>query len=420
MRILYLTQWFEPEPAFKGQQFAQRLATQGNDVEVATGFPNYPGGKLYAGHRLRPYVRTTTADGLTLHRLWLYPSHDRSAIGRALNYISFFLSCLVFLLVKGGRYDAVYVYHPPLTPSLAAVLAAKLYRFRIVMDVQDLWPDSVAASGMASSAVSKFLSKLCRFVYRGVDQIIAQTDGMRARIIERGVPAAKVTRIYNWATYRERDTQPRIRPETFADHVNLVYGGNVGQAQALMHVVAAAQEAARAFPKLRLHIFGSGIERDVLMHHLRDRSDSNLVLHAPVDRHDMDRIFDEADILIMHLRRDPLYEFTMPSKAQHYLACGKPIVAGIEGETARILSSSGAALVSPPEDAERMARSIVEFCSLHPSEREALGKKAREFYLANFDMKNAIACTQRVLCSATTNERSFDATAKAPPVERQR
>ena len=101
MRILYLTQWFDPEPAFKGAQFARALADRGHEVEVATGFPNYPGGKLYSGFRVRPCRRETIA-GLTVHRLALYPSHDRSSLGRIANYLSFFLSALLFGLSRGG------------------------------------------------------------------------------------------------------------------------------------------------------------------------------------------------------------------------------------------------------------------------------------------------------------------------------
>lgn len=239
MRILYLTQWFEPEPAFKGEQFADMLAAKGHEVEVATGFPNYPGGKLYAGHRLRPYWRMTTASGRAVHRLWLYPSHDGSTVGRALNYGSFFLSCLLFLLARGRRYDAVYVYHPPLTPALAAILARWFHRYRVIVDVQDLWPDSVLASGMLPKWLGQSLGALCRFVYRAADGIVAQTEGMRDRILAHGAEPERVTRIYNWATYQEGGQKSAAPAERPAGHPSLIYGGNIGQAQSLLHVVRA-------------------------------------------------------------------------------------------------------------------------------------------------------------------------------------
>src|SRR6187551_3181899 len=86
MRILYLTQWFEPEPAFKGLAFAKALVERGHEVEVVTGFPNYPIGKVYPGYRVRAYQREVI-DGIVVHRVPLYPSHDRSSFRRGLNYI---------------------------------------------------------------------------------------------------------------------------------------------------------------------------------------------------------------------------------------------------------------------------------------------------------------------------------------------
>jgi glycosyltransferase involved in cell wall biosynthesis len=391
MRILYLTQWFEPEPAFKGAQFAEELARRGFDVEVATGFPNYPGGRLYPGYKLRPYRMDGTAGEIPVHRLWLYPSHNRSPLRRALNYLSFFLSSLIFGLVRGWRYDIVYVYHPPITPSLAMALISRLYGFRLILDIQDLWPDSVAASGMASKRTSRILERICRFVYRRADHIITQSDGMRQRLIDRGVPSAKISRIYNWATYRPNAAVAAGQmPDDFADAVNVVYGGNLGQAQALMHVVRAAEVARHVVPTLRLHFFGDGIERDMLLRSVEAHPGADARIHGPVDRQRMDRVFDHADILIMHLKRDPLYEFTIPSKTQHYMACAKPIIAGINGEAAIILEQSGGAVVCPPEDDRALAAALIELGRLSASQRQTMGRRARDHYQAHFSMASAI------------------------------
>jgi colanic acid biosynthesis glycosyl transferase WcaI len=398
MRILYLTQWFEPEPAFKGAGFADELAARGHLVEVATGFPNYPGGRLYPGFRLRPYRRDETPGGVRVHRLFLYPSHDRSAVGRALNYISFFFSCLVFCLLRGRHFDVIYVYHPPITPSLAAALVARLYRVRLVVELQDLWPDSVGASGMVPASVTRLLSGICDFVYRRAYHVVVQSKGMRQALIERGIPAEKVTRIYNWASYSPaQDTEDIPEPPQFKGHVNVVYGGNIGQAQALEYVVEAMEAARRMVPALRLHLFGDGIEREALKRMAASRPGADVVFHPPVPRKQMDRIFDQADILVMHLNRDPLYEFTIPSKMQHYLACGKPIVAGIAGEAGDILERSRAAFVCVPEDSEGLATGLVKAGRMEAAERAAMGRRARAFYERNFSMAAALERTLRLL-----------------------
>ena len=190
MRLAYVTQWFEPEPnIIKGLAFVRALQAAGHDVTVITGFPNYPAGRLYPGYRLRR-IQHETIDGLPIVRLPLYPSHDNSSVRRSLNYLSFFLSAFIYLLLRRSKFDLAYVYHPPITVGLAAALV----RIPFVLDVQDLWPDTIAATGM--SGASKLVGPLgatCRFVYRRASAIIAQSGGIRRSLIERGVLAESLT-----------------------------------------------------------------------------------------------------------------------------------------------------------------------------------------------------------------------------------
>lgn len=403
MRILFLTQWFEPEPAFKGIAFAAALKARGHEVEVATGFPNYPGGKLYAGYSVRPYRHETMRD-ISVHRLAIWPSHDRSSIGRIANYLSFFLSVLLFGIVRGGRYDLVYVYHPPITPAAAAAIFCRLHGKPLVVEIQDLWPDSVGASGMANSRLTRILGEVCNFVYRGAARIIPQSDRMLDRLRDRGVPASKLHRIYNWATYRSADETGDLLPagltNAFADHFNIVYGGNLGQAQALDSLIDAAILAASEFPNIHLHLFGDGIEREYLSAHVERVGDGKVTLHGGVSRGSMDRVFDKADLLAVQLKDDPLYALTIPSKVQHYLACGVPIVAGLTGEAAELLQASGAALVCPPQDVGALAAAIKSVAAMQFIERRSMGRNGRRYYEDNFGFERAIDETVREIQKA--------------------
>lgn len=410
MRILYLTQWFDPEPAFKGADFVAAIAARGHNVEVATAFPNYPGGKVYPGYRIRPYARHTLC-GFTVHRLCLFPSHDRSSLGRMANYLSFFMSALVFGLWRGRRYDAVYVYHPPITPGLAAALFCMIHRKPMVIEIQDLWPDSVIASGMAGGRIEHVLRVLCNFVYRRASHIISQSDGMRTQLINRGVPRDKLTRIFNWSTY-----QPAANCETpvgagmllpaFEGRFNLVYGGNLGQAQGLAAVIKAASEARKLCPELHLHLFGHGIETDMLKELAKQIAPGGVTFHGLIDRAGMDRVFDQADVLVMHLKDDPLYDITLPSKMQHYLACGKPIIAGVQGEAAMLLQHSGAAKVCRPGDAAQMASAMVELAKMPTPQRAYLGESGKRFYDTHmaFDraMDQTVAIVEKAVRVRTT------------------
>ncbi len=198
-RVLFLTQWFEPEPIMKGLRFAQGLVDAGFEVEVATGFPNYPTGKLAPGYRLRPYA-SEMMEGIQVHRLFLVPGHDTSALGRAANYISFFLSALVFCMLQGRKFDVIYVYHPPITVGLAAAISGWMTRTPFILDVQDLWPESVVASGFnGADRIGGILARVCEFVYCRASLVVSQSRAMKEALVDRGVEPDKAVTIFNWA-----------------------------------------------------------------------------------------------------------------------------------------------------------------------------------------------------------------------------
>src|SRR5207237_1222762 len=148
-RVLLLTQWFEPEPTFKGLVFARELVQRGYEVEVVTGFPNYPGGKIYAGYQVS-LLRRELLEGVEITRVPLYPSHDSSALRRVANYLSFAIAAMVYCLFFASKPDAVYVYQLPTLGAVAALIRV-VRGVPFVFDVQDIWPDTLRATGMVHS-----------------------------------------------------------------------------------------------------------------------------------------------------------------------------------------------------------------------------------------------------------------------------
>lgn len=171
-RVLLLTQWFDPEPTFKGLVFARELVRLGFDVEVVTGFPNYPGGKVYAGYKIK-LIQRECIDGVQITRLPLYPNHDQSAIKRVINYASFAASALFYGVFIAKRADVMYAYHPPLTVGVAASLIRWLRGTPLVYDIQDMWPDTLRATGMLNNPRAlRLVGRVCDWVYRRVDQLV--------------------------------------------------------------------------------------------------------------------------------------------------------------------------------------------------------------------------------------------------------
>jgi colanic acid biosynthesis glycosyl transferase WcaI len=392
MRILYLTQWFDPEPGIiKGSRFVRALEAAGNEVTVVTGFPNYPDGKVFPGYRVRPVMRETIG-GVQVVRLPLYPSHDGSSLRRALNFLSFFVSALIYCLLRRARYDTAYVYHPPITVGLAAALAGLIRPLPFTLDVQDLWPDSVAATGMGGARVlARVLDPACRFVYARAAAIVAQSAGIRDALVARGVPPEKITVVRNWA-----DVEPSPVAATAPDGsrpFTIVYGGNFGRAQALTTVIDAAVAIERQRGDIRILLYGEGIDAAMLREAAARAGTTILEFRGRIPLRDMASVFAQADALLLHLADDPLFEITIPSKTQFYLAMGRPIVAGIAGEAAGLLRESGAALIVPPMDAEALARAICDLADMPHARREAMGRAGQKFYHRSLSFEEGVVRT---------------------------
>ena len=173
MKILYLTQWFDPEPFFKGINYVKKMKKKGHHVEVLTGFPNYPTGKLYDGYKIKLWKKEKI-NGISVIRTALFPSHSRSKIGRIINYFSFAMSSTLFGLIKiKNNFDLIYVYHPPITVGLTALIMKFIWRIPYIYEIQDIWPETLRATGMVQNNFTiNFIGKLCELVYQGADKLI--------------------------------------------------------------------------------------------------------------------------------------------------------------------------------------------------------------------------------------------------------
>ncbi len=399
MRVMFLTQWFEPEPAFKGVSFVRALSERGYDVEVVTGFPNYPSGAIYPGYRVRLFQREIL-EGVVVNRIPLYPSHDTSTVGRTLNYLSFFASALIYGLWASRRFNVVYVYHPPITVGAAAALFGWITGTPFILDVQDLWPDSVMASGMKGTVtLARALDSICDFVYRRAAVIVVQSRGIKAKLVERGIAVSKMTTIYNWA--EEADANPRglLKTETIVPpgRFNIVYGGNLGRVQALDAVIDAARRAAESEPRIFLTLIGSGTEAERLRRFVSEIGASNVRILPAVPKSDIADVFAAADVLLAHLADDPLFEITVPSKVQFYLAMGKPILIGVKGEAADLVVSADAGVAAPPEDVAALAEAMIDLSRRPSEELRLMGERGKLLYKQRFSAAVGIGATAEIL-----------------------
>jgi colanic acid biosynthesis glycosyl transferase WcaI len=401
LRILLLTQWFQPEPTFKGLAFAKALQARGHEVEVLTGFPNYPGGKVYDGYRVRTMQREVM-DGIRVTRGALYPSHDQSALRRILNYCSFAASTTLLALTL-KRPDVVYVYTPPMTAAAGAVALRLLRRVPFVVDVQDLWPDTLAATGMVRHGwMMKAVGAWTNFVFSRAARVVVLSPGFKRTLEARGVETP-ITVIPNWAPHEIIEQAkalstplPVPRPAGF----NILFAGNMGHAQALGIVIEAAKRLRDRAPNVRFTMIGGGVERSALRAASTAAGLETVIFLEPRHPKDMGPIFADADALLVHLRDDPLFAITIPSKTQAYLVVGKPILMGVRGDAAAVVEEARAGITFTPQDADALVSAILSLRAMPVEARETMGRAGAAYYRDRMSFEAGVAAMDEVLRAA--------------------
>ena len=391
-RILLLTQWFDPEPTFKGLVFARELIQQGFDVEVVTGFPNYPGGKVYPSYKIK-WLQREVIYGVQITRLPLYPNHDQSAMKRILNYVSFAASSLFYGLFMAKRADVIYAYHPPLTVGITASLLRLIRRTPVVYDIQDMWPDTLRATGMLrGNRLIAIVSCVCNWVYKHVDCIVVLSPGFKKVLLDRGVPEGKVNIIYNWCDECALSSSARGLPEHLrSNKFTILFAGNMGNAQGLETIIDAAQLLKEKGAGIQFVMLGSGIAVDNLKEMVASKQLDNVVFYPRVQIHEVKPYFDAADALLVHLREDPLFKITIPSKTQAYMATAMPILMAVDGDAADLVVDSRSGVVAKSGNAESIAEAALKLSECSLADLQAMGARGRLYYLRKMSLEVGVA-----------------------------
>ena len=398
MKILLLTQWFDPEPTFKGLAFAKELKRQGHEVQVLTGFPNYPGGKIYDGYKLKLYQREEI-EGISILRVALYPNHDSSALKRIFNYISFAFMAMLFGIFATKKADVIYAYHPPLTVGIAAIFIKLFRRTPIVYDIQDMWPDTLKATGMLNNhKILNLIGSVCKLVYRFVDHIVVLCPGFRNKLIEGNVPKEKISVIYNWCDEKGLTQAQPVKIEyqqIMQNKFNIVFAGNMGKAQALDSILDVAKKV-QHIQDIQFVFVGGGTETERLKQRLITENISNTVFIPRMPMAEVGGVLELSDLLLVHLKKDPLFEITVPSKTQAYMAMGKPVLMAVGGDAADLIQSAECGYVAISEDVASIQTAILKIYHLSASKQLQMGLNARNYYLQELSLESGVEQFVRV------------------------
>lgn len=413
MRILFVNHYFQPEPNFfVGLPFAKKMVEFGHEVEVLTGFPNYPGGKIYDGYRLRPLLRETM-EGIPINRVPLYPSHDRSAFKRALCYTSLALSASTIGVAAVKKADVAYVSQGPATIGLPACILRLIRGIPFVYDIKDLWPDAMISTDMFDSRLgAKLVGVWCNFVYKRAGKIVVITPGVKQKLCRRGVPEEKIEMIYEWCddshiSCGKKDTQ-LAKALGMDGRFNIIFAGNMGKGQAVGAVLDAANIVASKQPRVQFVFIGSGVEVPYLKQKAEDMGLKNVLFLKRRPISEIGVILNLADVLLVHLKDNPIFHTAIPSKTQAYMASGRPVLMGAKGDAADLVKMAEAGLPCEPENPQSIAEAVLKFYAMSQTELDAMGANGRRFYEQELSFDRGARKYEKIFESVAKKSRKAD------------
>lgn len=393
MRILVITQYFWPE-SFRINDLVLGLRDRGHDVVVLTGQPNYPSGSYFTGYSFfKPSIEFW--QGIKIYRAPLIARGNGKGIRLIMNYISFAFFSSIRVLSIQEKPDTIFVYEPsPITVGIPAIVAKFKFKVPIYFWVQDIWPHSLTSAGNISNmSVIRIVNSLTKWIYGHCYKILIQSEGFREILSEQKVPSSKIIYFPNWSEEYYIPLAPQKKYSSyFKGTYNLLFAGNIGEAQDFTTLVLAADILKTTLPTLHWVILGEGrmkSEMEELIRQLDLESSFRFLGAFPPE--EMPLFFSQATALIVSLKKDPIFAITIPSKIQSYLACGKAILTSLDGEGSRIIRDAKAGLVSPAGSPETLANNILKFVALPQVDKEEMGISARDYYEKVFERNMLIA-----------------------------
>jgi glycosyltransferase involved in cell wall biosynthesis len=391
MRILYLSQYFPPEVGAtqtRAYEMARGLVQAGHQVTMLTEVPNHPVGIIQPGYRRRLWVRRPLEQIDVLHG-WVWTSPRKTFFNRMAFYLSYTgAASAMGLLLARGRYDAIYCTSPPLFAGGAGLALHFLRRIPLFFEVRDLWPESAVEMGELNNRraiqLSAWLADQC---YRHSRKIVVVTAGIRAALLNKGIPPDKIELIPNGANTDLFQPQPdaaaALRQQLNLENCFVVlYAGILGLAQGLETVLDAAA-LLHTHPHIQFLFVGTGPREQALHDYAQHLNLSNVRFLGQKPREAMPAYLSLADVAVVPLRDVPVFEGALPSKLFDAWACQCPTLTSIRGEAQKLVAEAGAGHFVTPEHPAELAQAIVNL-NEQPEERREMGQRGRAFVIQHY------------------------------------
>ena len=403
MKILLVTQYFYPEN-FKSNDIAIELTKRGHEVTVLTGLPNYPEGKIYKSYgffkRTKEYYQ-----GVNVIRTWLVPRDKGGGIRLFLNYFSwaFFASFRAFSLSFQKKFDVVIVHETsPITQGFPAIVVKKIQKIPLHFWVLDLWPESLtSAGGITNKYVLSFFTTMVKYIYNNSDKILISSKGFKESINSKGNYSDRLVYFPNWAEDSILTGNIDYSIPNLPQGFKIIFAGNIGAAQDVDSII---KSALLLKEKIDIHFIflGDGRNKEQLEDFVL-KNDLNNTVHFlgrfPIEA--MKTFFEQADVLLVSLKDEMIFNLTVPAKLQAYMCAKKPILGMLNGEGAEIINEAKCGFSVDAGNFEGLAKIILEMQKMNIEDRLQLGSNGFSFYQENFILKKCIDNLEMILMTTT-------------------
>jgi glycosyltransferase involved in cell wall biosynthesis len=387
-----VSQYFWPE-GFRINEISKSLVEKGVQLDVLTGKPNYPEGKIFAGYRAEGCQREQYC-GANISRVPLIPRGKNSSIRLALNYLSFIVSGLIFgpWLKRGRKYDVIFVYGlSPLMLALPALFLGWMKKVPVVIWVQDLWPQSLSATGHVHNRFILWaVEQVVRFIYRHADLLLVQSRAFvePVRVLASGTPIKYYPNSVD-GSFAVPATGKTPDVPGIEGGFSVMFAGNIGAAQGVEVIVEAAT-LLKDHADIQFVVLGDGSCRQWMLQQVADRKLTNLHLPGRFPVETMPGFMQKASALLVTLADREIFAATVPNKVQAYMAAGRPIIACLPGEGARLVVEAKAGVGVRAEDGKALADAVLGLYRMSVSERDEMGRNGRAYFYEHFDHERLV------------------------------
>ena len=361
MKILFISDNFPPEvnaPATRTVEHCREWVKNGDQVTVITCFPNFPQGKVYDGYKNRLFQKENI-DGIDVIRVWSYISANQGFFRRTMDYISFGL--MAFFASFFVKADIVVATSPQFFAALSGRFVGFFKRRPWVMEVRDLWPESIKTVGaVKQSAVIYLFEKLELYLYAKASKIIVVTDSFKKNLESRGVDSDKVKVVKNGANldlYVNRKKDANLETDLkLKDKYVVGYIGTHGLAHSLPFIIDSICEVKDE--EIHFLFVGSGAVKADIVAKAELLNLKNITFLDPIPKEEVPRYLSLLSLMLVPLKKSDTFKKVIPSKIFETCAMQVPILLGVEGEANDLVTEYGVGHTFEPENKDSFLKEL--------------------------------------------------------------